>query len=111
MSAWFHWFFDNIPDAEHAHFDLLPDVSEVTAGERCPTQLKKADGSVINLYSAQNFQSVDRHFRWMAQYGIDGAALQRFLVSIDPAKPDHHKAFDRVLNNVRVAAENNGRGF
>jgi hypothetical protein len=47
----------------------------------------------------------------MAQYGIDGAALQRFLVNIDPTKPDLHKAFDRALNNVRVAAENNGRGF
>jgi hypothetical protein len=52
---------------------------------------------------------VARHFAWMRQYGIDGAAAQRFLVDVkNPADRDRA---DRVLRNIRDAAEASGRVF
>lgn len=109
---WNHWFFGNQPDAAHVHFDFLPDVSELSPGELYPSNLHRADGSVIQLYSSQNSKTVDRHFRWMADYNIDGAALQRFIVAIDPVHPvEGRPAVDRVLANVRHAAEASGRVF
>ena len=50
------------------------------------------------LFSSADQKTVERHFRWMRDYRIDGAFLQRFLVELgDPSA-------DRVLGHVRAAA-------
>lgn len=110
--GWWHWFTANRDDPEHVHFDLLPDTTELTPAERCPTGLRTADGQPIFLFSDQNPQTVLRQFEWMRQYGIDSVALQRFVVDIDPVRPVAGPvAVDRVLANVRAAAERTGRAF
>jgi hypothetical protein len=110
--GWVHWFTANRDDPEHVHFDLLPDTSELPPTERCPTGLRTADGRPIFLFSDQNFSTVLRQFEWMRQYGIDSVALERFVVDIDPVRPVAGPvAVDRVLANVRAAAERTGRGF
>jgi hypothetical protein len=45
----------------------------------------------------------------MRQYGIDGAAMQRFVVGL--AREDFRRNFDTVLGNARAGAEANRRGF
>jgi hypothetical protein len=45
----------------------------------------------------------------MQEYGIDGAAVQRFAVHL--ANTDSHHRLDLVLQNERAAAEKNGRVF
>jgi hypothetical protein len=58
--------------------DLWPDLSEFTQSERFPSPFHFEDGSVAELFSSVHPHTVRRHFRWMREYGIDGAFLQRF---------------------------------
>jgi hypothetical protein len=88
---------------------MLPDVSELPAAERCPTAMTAADGQRVDLFSSQNPATVERHFAWMEQYGLDGVALQRFATAL--LQPPALAAVDRVLANVRHAAEAHGRVF
>jgi hypothetical protein len=102
--GWVHW-----RDANGFTVDMLPDVSELPAAERCDAGLRAADGDEVFVYSAQDPATVDRHFAWMERYGIDGVALQRFAsVLVDP---NVRASADRVLANVRAAAEKHGRVF
>lgn len=111
-TGWWHWFTADRPDPDTVHFDLLPDVSELDADERCATGLKTPDGRPIWLFSDQNPKTVLRQFQWMQTAGIETVALQRFVVDIDPVHPVAGvAAVDRVLENVRLAAEATGRSF
>jgi len=56
-----------------------------------------------------NPKTVRRHFKWMKDYEIDGAVLERFASEL--RTPDRAVQPDIVLNNVRSAAEAEGRGF
>ncbi len=87
--------------------DLWPDMTEATPGESYPTPFYFANGDVATVFSSYNARTVDRHFRWMADYGIDGAFLQRFANELKtPQSYDHLNA---ILDNVRRAANANGR--
>jgi hypothetical protein len=66
------------------------------------------DGKPVELFSSQNPKTVERHFRWMKEHGIDGVALQRFVAGLQSEK---QPALDRVLASVRAAAERHGRVF
>jgi hypothetical protein len=109
--GWGHWFVanSNTKDPNSIAFDEWPDTSELSPGERCPTDFRLPSGAPAYLFSDQNPWTVARHFRWMKDYGIDGAAMQRFTVSL--SNPPLARHFDAVLRNARVAAEANGRGF
>jgi hypothetical protein len=87
--------------------DLWPDVTELTAEERFPTGFKFADGRVADVFSSANAVTVERHFRWMKEYGIDGAFLQRFATDTGWARPH----MDKVLANVRAAAAKHDRSW
>ena len=65
------------------------------------------DGRKAQLYSCYDEQTVDTHFKWMSQYGIDGVALQRFNVTVRDAPLTLNKA----LENTVKAAEKYGRVF
>jgi len=84
-------------------------VSELDADERCATTLTLPDGRPAALFSAYNPKTVDRHFRWMAEYDLPGVFLQRFTVNLD--NPAIQGFRDGVLRNVRAAAEAHGRVF
>jgi hypothetical protein len=103
--GWVHWF---NPKGE-ATVDLLPDVSELPAEERCETGMTDRNNRPVEVFSDQRYSTVLRQFEWMRNYQLDGVALQRFVVSIsDPSKLARS---DRVLDNVRRAAEATGRVF
>jgi hypothetical protein len=89
--------------------DMLPDVSDLPVGERCPTSMKAADGRSVELFTDANPNTVQRHFVWMREYGLDGVALQRFATGL--LVPLVLKENDVVLQNVREAAELSGRIF
>jgi hypothetical protein len=63
----------------------------------------------VRLFTAQDARTVRRHFRWMREYEIDSAAVQRFVNSI--RNPRRYEQTNRVLANARGAAEAEGRGF
>ncbi len=107
--GWFHWFARKSGDPASTTVEMLPDTTELDADERCPSGLRAADGRQIYLFSSRNPKTVLRHFRWMQQYGLDGVALQRFVNPL--ADPARLAGIDRVLGNVRQAAEATGRVF
>jgi len=107
--AWVHWFARGTASAVNTTVDLLPDVSELDADERCTTPWVSRRGKPVQLFSSQNPKTVARHFLWMKQHGIDGVALQRFIVGVRPSP--NSPALDRVLANVRSASEAHGRVF
>jgi uncharacterized protein (TIGR03437 family) len=59
------------------------------------------------LFSSGNSKTVDRHFRWMQQYGLDGVLVQRFVSEI----PGLRSAGDPVLKSVIAAARRYQRVF
>jgi len=102
--GWGHWTAGPDPAV-----DMLPDMSDFAAAQRGPSAMRAADGHPVDLFSNQDLATVEGHFAWMQQYGLDGVALQRFAAALlDPA---NLRARDRVLDNVRQAAADHGRVF
>jgi hypothetical protein len=89
--------------------DLWPDVSELDDDEKYPTPFRHADGRVAHVFSSHNRKTVLRHFRWMQEYGIDGAFVQRFAVeTVRPLDLRHSNA---VLAHCREGANRHGRCY
>ncbi len=80
--------------------DFWPDVSEYTKTYK--TAFKYADGSDAFVYSPYDAESVDLHFKWMKDYGLDGVFMQRFVSEIKSEKGKRH--FNKVLENALKAA-------
>ncbi|MFT8246733.1 glycoside hydrolase family 71/99-like protein [Roseomonas sp. BN140053] len=106
--GWVHWFDRGSGLGLRPTVDLLPDVSGMPEDALCDTPLKLPDGRTLRVFSSQRRGTVDTHFRWMAQHGIHGAALQRFATGL---RPPFKAANDRVLSLVAEAAAAHGRSF
>jgi hypothetical protein len=108
--GWAHWTkAKGTPSAANIKIDLWPDVSELAPDERFATALRFPDGRVAELFSSYKRDTVLRHFRWMRDYGIDGAFIQRFIGSLrDPRFRQHN---DTVLAHCRDGAKISGRGY
>ena len=109
INGYSHWIKDGYGaiNLESFRVDMWPDTSELTAPERCPTDLVYADGSPAYLYSAANDTTVLRHFQWMSEYGIDGIFLQRFGSQL--IYPETLSQRNELTRDVRAAAEAYGR--
>ena len=88
-------------------FDIWPDLSEFTPEERYPSPFKFADGKTADLFSSVHPLTVRRHFRWMKDYGIDGAFVQRFIG--DLKDPRELRQANTVLASCREGANRSGR--
>lgn len=104
--GWKHWG-GNPPSASSITIDFWPDMREYEIDELFPTNFVYADGNNAGLYSAYTPKTVDRHVKWMKDYGIDGVFVQRFINNT----LDYRDLRDRVLQNVRFASEKHGRVF
>lgn len=98
--------------------DCWPDVSEYEPSELFDAgyTLPGSPPRPAQRYSATNAATVDRHFKWMRDYGLDGVFVQRFLAvvwtdaqsgAVGPERPIR----DTVLANARAGAERHGRVF
>lgn len=87
--------------------DLWPDVSEYE--KTYPTEFVMQDGSPARVFSPADYSTVDTHFRWMSEYGLDGVFLQRFLAEIANASGKAH--FNNVLSHARKAANKYSRAY
>lgn len=114
--AWFRHPGDGSPDNKWVHWCRSQDIYRITV-EFWPEMSEYPDaydcGLILNngqpalVYSNYHYSAVDLHFRWMQEYNIDGALLQRFVSGIrsNPSKGR------QVIANVRQAAEAYGRVF
>jgi len=105
--GWRHWSRDPRKIAPNAlTFEMWPDLTEFDAKEKYAAPgFTYPDGKPAQLFSSANAKTVERHFQWMEQYGIDGVFVQRFLVSLGTP------SVDRVLRHVRKAAAKTGRVY
>ena len=60
--------------------DFWPEVSEYK--KLYKTEFKFADGTPAYTFSSYDESTVDTHFRWMKEYGLDGVFMQRFVGEI-----------------------------
>jgi len=98
---------------KHLTIDLWPDMSEYDDDERFETVFRHKNGKTAEVFSSVNPKTVNRHFRWMKNYGIDGAFVQRFgVVGAKNYRSYYHlKADNQKLLNCREAANANGRAY
>ena len=87
--------------------DLWPDVSEYEVLYKTPFSFE--DGSPAYLYSPYDSSTVDTHFRWMKEYGLDGVFMQRFVGEIRNESGKHH--FNTVLSHAMRAANKYSRAI
>lgn len=102
---WTHWSYGNNPEPGRISFELYPDVSEYDPRDLCDTNLGNlGNGQRARLYNAAGASVIDTHLRWMAEYGIDGIGVQRFVVGLGNPTRSYE-----ILRRIRAAAERHGR--
>ncbi|MGN6511362.1 MAG: glycoside hydrolase family 71/99-like protein [Chitinophaga sp.] len=92
-----------------AAVDFWPDMTEYT--KKYPSPFSHADGSNAPLYSPYDEETVDLHFKWMKDYGIDGVFMQRFVVEIKNENAKGKRHFNKVLENALKAAKKYSRAI
>jgi uncharacterized protein (TIGR03437 family) len=103
---WRHWA-NGTPTPASLTVDMYPDLRELEPGELCAVPGMTIGPNPAHLFSSGHSQTVDRHFRWMQQYGLDGVLVQRFVSETASLR----SAGDVVLKNVLAAARRYGRVF
>ncbi len=109
--GWTHWAKDTGKPFAPGNIavDLWPDVSEYDDDELYATGFFHADGTGAKTFSSHNRKTVIRHFKWMRDYGIDGAFVQRFANGLKNKTMRYHK--DKVLSSAREGANRYGRTY
>ena len=88
--------------------DFWPDVSELDKDELFKTEFVYKDGEPAYVFSSANAKTVNRHFKWMNDYGIDGVFAQRFVVGLTRGQ-ERIDNYNTVFDNCFKAAKNNNR--
>ena len=108
-SGWVHWSGNTPPAANKTHVEIYPDVSEYAESVLVQTALANlGNGSPSRLFSSSGKTVIDMHFQWMKAYGIDGAAVQRFIGNIGGAIINSPNS---TSLKIKQAAEATGRIF
>jgi hypothetical protein len=107
INQWWHWSSNGGQPPSPSNTTILswPDMREFTRGYNT-AYANLGNGQPARLFSSYDQQTVDTHFKWMRDYGIDTAALQRF----NPTGGEG-PIRDAMTVKVRSAAETYGRKF
>lgn len=87
--------------------DMWPDMEEYSKGYS--TAFRFNDGSVARVFSSHDKSTVDTHFRWMMEYGLDGVFMQRFIS--DMKRENIREHFDIVFENAMEASRKYDRAI
>jgi hypothetical protein len=85
--------------------DMWPDVSEYEKTYNTPYKL--GNGETAKFFSSHDKSTVDLHFKWMKEYGLDGVFMQRFFGNAK--NRDAESA--TILKNAFEAASKNERAI
>ncbi|MFD7734008.1 discoidin domain-containing protein [Kitasatospora phosalacinea] len=107
INGWWHWArnWGAAPSPANSAIVAWPDVREYPR-TYATAFANLNNGQQASLFSSYDQSTVDLHFRWMKQYGIDTAALQRF----NPTGGEGPTR-DAMAAKVRSAAESQGVKF
>lgn len=97
------------PDESKVRIDMWPDLSEYE--KTYPTGLKLPDGSPARFFSSADESTVNLHFKWMKDYGLDGVFMQRFWGSTRPEARNPNAPEIQVLSHALKAASDNDRAI
>ncbi len=87
-------------DPQQSSIDMWPDVTEYE--KTYDTPFKLSNGQAAKFFSSYDKSTVDLHFKWMQQYGIDGVFMQRFF---DVTRPGNSKKESvKILKDALEAA-------
>lgn len=105
--GWLHWSREQKQATPKSlTVEMWPDMSELSEDEKYTVPgFTCSEDQPSCLFSSASRKTVERHFKWMQQYGIDGVFVQRFLVNLCKS------SFDDVLKHARSSAEKSGRVY
>jgi len=87
--------------------DMWPDVSEYE--KTYSTPFKDATGKPAKFFSSVDKSSVELHFKWMEEYGVDGVFMQRFFDNT--RKENRGNESVSILKNALEAASKHKRAI
>ena len=96
------------PGVLRNNIDFWPDVSEYEM-TYAATGFTAPGGSTPRLYSSYDASTVNLHFKWMKQYGIDGVFMQRFVSQITDNTALQHS--NKVLASAMAASNEYARAI
>lgn len=102
--AWTHYSKRGKFEDGSCTIDLWPEMDEYKVKYKTP--FKFANGSPAYVFSSYDESTVDLHFRWMKEYGIDGVFMQRFFSVLTSKNRLSHN--DKVLKSALKAANKYG---
>lgn len=107
LNSWRHWA-SSLPSPGNQSFELWPNVTEY-ATTFATGYANLGNGNPANLFASYPNNTVDTHFKWMQQYGIDCAAVQRFGSELSNTTLKSQR--DGIATKVKNAAQTFGRKF
>lgn len=92
-------------------FDIYPNVDDYDKSQLVQSAYSDlGNGEPALLFSSNNKNTIDTHFSWMQEYGIDGVAIQRFSPNITGRNIILNKEGSH-LYKIKQAAEQTNRIF
>ena len=94
-SRWTHYNQNGKFEPGSTNVDFWPDVSEYE--KTYETAFSLPNGKKAHVFSPQDESTVDLHFKWMKEYGLDGVFMQRFLLTVRDQRAQITKVFENAL--------------
>ncbi|WP_298646185.1 glycoside hydrolase family 71/99-like protein [uncultured Proteiniphilum sp.] len=109
--GWYHYRESNMfaPGPRRNSIDMWPEMREYEV-KYTTDNFILPNGQKAQVYSNYDKSSVMLHFKWMKEYGIDGAFMQRFVGEVidNPSGKNH---FDAVLGYAMEASNTHQRAL
>lgn len=105
--GWYHYKSRGDFGPGNTKVDMWPETRELKKVYKTPFVL--ADSSPAYLPSAHDPSTVETHFKWMRDYGLDGVFLQRFVAEV--RNPSGRKHFNTVLQSAMQSSKKYGRAI
>ena len=99
--GWNHYQNSSRFEPGNCTIDFWPEMSEYPKQYKSPFSF--ADGKPATLFSSYDESTVDLHFRWMKEYGIDGVFVQRFVTTLKSTLSYNHN--QKVLASTFQSAQ------
>ncbi len=110
-TAWYHYRENDMfePGVLRNSIDFWPDMREYEK-KYTPGKFILPNGEKATVFSSYDKSTVLLHFKWMKDYGIDGAFMQRFVGEVID-NPDGKDHFDKVLESAMEASNTHQRAI
>lgn len=86
--GWYHYAKDWKLNQKVSKFDMWPDTREYK--KLYKTKINDITGKPAYLFSSNDASTSELHVKWMKDYGIDGAFIQRFFLALWDGTREHH---------------------